>query len=135
MALPTALAISTSAQALNFQLGFGPNASSDFQAAANEAAEAWSSVLTDNVTVNLNLEYTDLSEAGGVLGGAQPGKIKIKYEDYVSALFKDAISSEDFLSVNSLPLSAKGREQIQLFQAGSINLDKVKLESLKNLLF
>ncbi|MEM6597021.1 MAG: NF038122 family metalloprotease [Cyanobacteria bacterium P01_C01_bin.69] len=129
VALPTALAISTSAQALNFQLGFGPNASSDFQAAANEAAEAWSSVLTDNVTVNLNLEYTDLSEAGGVLGGAQPGKIKIKYEDYVSALFKDAISSEDFLSVNSLPLSAKGREQIQLFQAGSINLDKVKLES------
>ena len=55
MALPTALAISTSAQALNFQLGFGPNASSDFQAAANEAAESLSSLLTDIVTVILSI--------------------------------------------------------------------------------
>ncbi len=129
LALPAALAVALPVQALGFQFDFGANTSDEFQAATREAADLWSSVLKDDVTVSLRFEYTDLSRAGGVLGGVQPGKIKVKYEDYVDAAFNDARSSQDFAGISSLPLSAKGRETLQSFQSGDIGASKVELAS------
>ncbi|MEN8447247.1 MAG: NF038122 family metalloprotease, partial [Cyanobacteria bacterium J06555_13] len=128
-ALSATPVVSTPAQAVSFQFDFGSNTSDELQRATQEAAGVWSSLLKDDVTVNLRIDYADLSEAGSVLGGVQPGKIKVKYEDYVEALFKDATSSDDFLGVSTLPLSSKGREAFQDFQTGKIDIGKVKLES------
>lgn len=129
IALPATFVAALPVQALGFQFDFGANTSDEFQSATRAAADRWSSVLKDDVTVNLRFEYTDLSEAGGVLGGVQPGKIKVKYEDYVDAAFNDALSSQDFAGISSLPLSAKGRETLQRFQAGDISASKVELAS------
>lgn len=117
------------AQAISFNFDFGSGVSDDFQRAAQEAAGLWSNVLQDDVVVDLRLEYSDLSTAGSVLGGAQPAKVKVKYEDYTNALFKDAISSTDFLGLDALQLSAKDREELQAFQSGQLLPEAVKLES------
>ena len=117
-ALPLTL-MARSAQALSFRFDFDRKVPDDFQAAAQEAADVWSSVLKDDVVVDLRIEYTDLSSFGPVLGGAQPGKVKVKYEDYVDALFRDATSANDLSALNSLPLSSEGRQIVQSFQPGS----------------
>ena len=119
--LPTALAVGlpltlisqSPASALTFRLDFDRSVPDDFQVAAREAADMWSAVLKDDVVVDLKIEYGDLSSAGAVLGGAQPGKVKVKYEDYVDALYQDSISATDLSAVSSLPLSSEGREFLQ----------------------
>ncbi|NJM98957.1 MAG: hypothetical protein HC800_19005 [Phormidesmis sp. RL_2_1] len=128
-ALPLALMASSSAQAVSFRLDFASDVPDGFQQATREAADLWSSLLMDDVIVDLRIEYADLSAAGTVLGGVQPNKIKVKYEDYVEALLKDASSSHDFLGIDHMQISAKGREAIQKFHAGQLDLDNIKLES------
>ncbi|MEL7356652.1 MAG: NF038122 family metalloprotease [Cyanobacteria bacterium J06560_6] len=130
LAVPIGLLAASPANAVSFRFDFGRNVSDEFQFAAQAAADSWSSVLKDETVVDLRIEYTDLSSVGGsVLGGVQPGKVKVKYEDYVNALFRDAISTNDFKGLDSLQLSAKGREAIQDFQAGDLDARKSNLES------
>ncbi len=130
LAIPVALIPQSSAQALNFRFDFGGNVSDDFQQAAQEAAGMWSSVLKDDVAVDIRVEYSDLSSAGAVLAGARPNKVKVKYEDYVQAMLKDAVSSNDIQALGSLQLSSKGQEAIQEFQAGALSsVEKIKLDS------
>ncbi|MEO0887716.1 MAG: NF038122 family metalloprotease [Cyanobacteria bacterium J06648_10] len=130
LAVPIGLLAASPANAVSFRFDFGRNVSDEFQFAAQAAADSWSSVLKDETVVDLRIEYTDLSSVGGsVLGGVQPGKVKVKYEDYVNALFRDAISTNDFKGLDSLQLSAKGREAIQDFQAGDLDAGKSDLDS------
>lgn len=130
LAVPIGLLAASPANAVSFRFDFGRNVSDEFQFAAQAAADSWSSVLKDETVVDLRIEYTDLSSVGGsVLGGVQPGKVKVKYEDYVNALFRDAISTNDFKGLDSLQLSAKGREAIQDFQAGDLDVGKSDLDS------
>lgn len=136
-ALPIAIAIAPSAallsqpsaQALSFRFDFDSSVSDDFQAATQEAASLWSDLLKDDVVVDLRVEYEDLSGAGDVLAGIKPGKVKVKYEDYVQALLQDSISTEDFQGLSSLQLSSKGQEALQEFQAGGISVQEVDLDS------
>ena len=111
--LPLALVPQPPAQALSFRLDFGRDVPDDFQAVARDAADRWSAVLKDDVVVDLKIEYGDLSDSGAVLGGAQPGKVKVKYEDYVNALYQDSVSTTDLSALSSLPLSSEGREILQ----------------------
>lgn len=113
-AVPLTMAAQTDAQAVTFRFEYGGGISNEFKAATQEASNAWSSVLKDDTVVDLRIEYTDLSNVGAsVLGGAQPGKIRVKYEDYVNALFQDASSSNDFEGLSSLQLSSEGRSYLQ----------------------
>ena len=129
LAMPIAIAASTPADAVSFNFDFAPTVPEELKQASEEAASLWSPLLKDDVVVRLQVGYSDLSEAGSVLGGVQPGKVKVKYEDYTDALLKDAVSSSDWLGINNLPLSAKGNEALQNYQAGNIALSKVELES------
>ena len=129
LSVPLAIADQAPAQALSFRFDFDSNVSNEFQLATQQAADQWSAVLKDDVVIDLRIEYSDLSSAGSVLGGTQPGKVKVKYDDYVSALLRDAISDTDFMALDSLQLSSKGRESLQEFQAGAISANKAKLES------
>ena len=133
LAIAATCAISAPAQAVSFRFDFANGVSDEFQQATQTAADRWSSVLKDDVVVDLRIEYSDLSAADdaadSVLGGIQPGKVKVKYEDYVSALLRDSVSSTDFQALNSLQLSAKGREALQDVQLGTLNPYKAKLDS------
>ena len=138
IALPITLplAIQQPGQALSFRFDFDRQVPNDFQAVALEAGDAWSALLKDDVVVDLRIEYEDLSSSGNILAGVQPSKVKVKYEDYVGALFNDAISPTDLSAVNSLPLSSEGRQIAQSFQLGSEapKKDKLKSESFAFLL-
>ena len=104
----------SSAQAVSFRFDFGNNVSSDFQKAAEAAGEVWSAELKDDVVVDLRVELTDLSVLGGdILGGAQPGKLTVSYQDYLDATVRDVVSSNDYLSLNSFQLSSDDRTSIQ----------------------
>lgn len=130
IALPVALVPQSSAWALSFRFDFDDSVSDDFQQATQEAANTWSSVLKDDVVVDLRVEYSDLSEAGAVLAGVRPDKVKVKYEDYVQAMLKDAVSQNDIQALGSLQLSSKGQEALQEFQVGSLSSSKkIKLDS------
>lgn len=118
------------AQAVSFRFDFGRNVSSEFRSAAIEAGNAWSSVLKDDTVVELRLEYQDLSSIGGdILGGAQPGRVTVSYDQYVNALFQDAVSSNDYAGINSLQLSADDRVNLQSFQRGYRRAGQIKLDS------
>ncbi len=132
LALPGALTLQPAAQALSFRFDFAGNPSEEFQTAAREAADLWSSVLKDNVTVDLRIEYGDLSSVDSVLGGALPGKVQVDYDQYVSALLRDSVSSNDFLALNNLQLSSQDYELIQEFQAGAFNTQKGDLKVNSN---
>lgn len=105
-ALTAALALAglaPSAQALNIVLtdvGATPMAAnqlSAFQAAANY----WSSKLTDNITVYVNIAFNDLPS--GVLGSTFSAPTTISYNSLRSHLATDAKSATDSLAVASLP--------------------------------
>jgi hypothetical protein len=133
LALPSALTLQPAAQALSFRFDFAGNPSDEFQTATREAADLWSSVLKDDVTIDLRIEYSDLSSIGSVLGGAQPGKIQVDYDRYVAALLQDSVSGNDFLALNNLQLSSQDHELVQEFQAGAFSSKKgeIKLNSDK----
>jgi hypothetical protein len=73
------------------------NVISGFQAAANR----WSALFTDTMTVNIDINYGPLGN--GILGGASSAKGTIAYGAFVDAIATDASSSNDTLAVASLP--------------------------------
>lgn len=133
-AVPLAMVVQCPARALSFRFDFDRNVPDDFRAATQEAGNAWSSVLKDDVIVDLKIEYKDLSPSGAVLGGARPGRVKVKYEDYVEAIFRDAVSANDLSAINSLPLSSEGRQAAQAFQLGAKVPSDLKSKSFDFLL-
>ncbi|WP_310485385.1 NF038122 family metalloprotease [Chamaesiphon sp. VAR_48_metabat_403] len=64
------------------------------------AGALWSSIYTDNVTVNVNINFTALGT--GILGGANPTNQSFSYSQVYNALRNDRTSADDNLSVNSL---------------------------------
>jgi len=130
LALPIVSGLQAPAQAVSFRFDFGRNVSSEFRSAAKEAGDAWSSVLKDDTVVELRLEYEDLSNIGGdILGGAQPGRVTVNYDQYVNALFQDAVSSNDYAGINSLQFSSSDRDSLQAFQQGYQKASKINLKS------
>lgn len=84
--------------ALTFNFNSTGNASADaaFQAAGN----LWSSVLTDNVTVNINVGFTALG--AGILGSTGSTKGTVLYSDFSSVLAADQTSAFDDIAVDHL---------------------------------
>lgn len=71
-----------------------------------EAANFWDSMLTDDVTVNLNIGFSSLDP--GVLAQAGSNKVDILYHNAILALFNDATSDADMLATKSLECSDLG---------------------------
>ena len=88
------------ANALTFN--FSPAAGTSQQAidGFRSAGALWSSVLTDNVTVNVNINFTALGT--GILGGANPTNQAFSYSQVYNALNSDRTSADDNRAVNSL---------------------------------
>lgn len=67
------------------------------------AANRWSAVLTDNITINLQIGYTTLSP--DVLGQTTSSFTQFPYRTTAAALGTDRTSPEDFSSYGALPVS------------------------------
>ena len=104
LGLATALgatALGTTAQATpNFTLTFLNSTSVAEQAAFNQAAAIWSSVLADNVTVNLTVGTAALGT--GILAAADSTQVLYSYTNTRNALVADATSSNDTIATTNL---------------------------------
>jgi hypothetical protein len=90
----------TPANALTFN--FSPAAGTSQMAIDGFAAAGnlWSSVFTDNVTVNININFTALSP--GTLGETSASNRNYAYNQVYNALKNDRTSADDNTAVNSL---------------------------------
>ena len=99
-----AFALSSSAVVFNFSPAPGTPvaAIAGFQA----AGARWSSLLGDNVTININIAFTTLAPT--VLGSTSSSLGTISYNGFRSALNLDRTSSLDNTAVANLPLGSFG---------------------------
>jgi hypothetical protein len=99
-----ALAFAGSAQALvinfNHAANMDANALAGFQAAANR----WSAVLHDDVTVNLNIGFSALGP--GILGSTGSKRGFLDYSEYRDALVADAWGATDKAAISHLSQSS-----------------------------
>ncbi|PSB57566.1 NF038122 family metalloprotease [Chamaesiphon polymorphus] len=91
----------TPASALTFD--FRPVAGTSAEAIAgfNTAGARWSSLFTDNVTINIDINFTKL--AANVLAQAGSTRQRYDYSRVYTALSGDRTSADDFTAVASLP--------------------------------
>ena len=90
----------TPANALTFNFTPASGTSSDAISGFTAAGNLWSSVLTDNVTVNINIGFTALSP--GTLGEAGSTTQQFNYDRVYTALNNDKSSADDYAAVKSL---------------------------------
>ena len=77
--------------------GMPQNAIDGFTAAAN----LWSSILTDDIIVNININFTALG--AGILGSASSTTESIYYNNFRTSLIADASSLDDATATANLP--------------------------------
>ncbi len=82
---------------LNPAPGLDPNALSGFQLAANY----WQSKLLDDVTVNINVNFSVLGP--GILGSTGSSQLAFTVSNVMGALAFDASSANDLLAVGGFP--------------------------------
>jgi hypothetical protein len=100
--LGMSLLASNTANALtfNFSLYGSDSLTVDQQNAFNIAAAAWSSVLTDNVTVNIQIGFAALG--ANILGQTSLSEGSVGYASVVGQLAANATSAADAIAVNTL---------------------------------
>lgn len=99
-ALTLAAAAGGAAAAPTFNFSFIPGTSIQAQQGFIDAAARWSSLLTDNVTVNLTVGFNPLEP--GILGQAQSAQQLYSYNTFRNALGDDIRSHYDTRAVGSL---------------------------------
>ncbi len=88
------------AHALTFSVQAQPGTPTSAVEAFNTATQLWSSILLDDVTVNLNITFGQLNP--NVLGNTQPNEVSFNYGAVRNALIADATSSQDAIATRNL---------------------------------
>ncbi|MCX7008313.1 MAG: NF038122 family metalloprotease [Kiritimatiellaeota bacterium] len=97
------------AHALSFNLTYDPSMAPEAISGFNMAANLWSAVLADNITINLFVGYQDISNpniiAQTATGDPQywAAQADSSYTTYYNALMSHRTSADDFLAVANLP--------------------------------
>jgi len=91
----------TAAQALTFKFNYKPEMDVQALTGFQIAADLWSSKLTDDVTVNLNIGFEQLES--NILGQASSNLSVFSYLDVKNALLADKKSADDEIAVLNLP--------------------------------
>ena len=100
----------TAAKALNFNFSYAPGTSWEQIMGFEVAGAIWGSYLTDNTTVNIYVETTDLLP-DNVIGGALPGfKAGQDYREFRDAIGADITSADDQLAHSTLSLPDGGHQ-------------------------
>ncbi|HEX9172741.1 MAG TPA: NF038122 family metalloprotease [Telluria sp.] len=97
-------AYASSAQALVINFAYAPDMDARALAGFQAAANRWSSVLHDDVSVNLNIGFSQLG--AGILGSTGSTRGTIAYDDFRNALAADAWGATDQAAVAGLSQSS-----------------------------
>ena len=101
LALTAIISGTTSAQALQVNFGYTQGMTVEQMLAFEMAGDIWSSYLTDDVTVNINVGMTNLLEGvdlpENVIGGALPEIVANQsYQTFMKGLKLDLTSANDY---------------------------------------
>ena len=91
---------SSGSSALTFNFTFLPTSSPADIAAFTAAGNIWSSLLTDNVTINMTVGTNALP--AGVLAQASSTRALFSYTDFRNSMLADVTSADDAMAVASL---------------------------------
>lgn len=94
----------TAAQALTFNFSAVPGIDAKAIAGFQSAGNLWSSVFTDNVTINIGIGFDALDP--GVLAEAGSIQYKYSYMNVKNALWGDITSADDLTAVSNLQTSS-----------------------------
>jgi hypothetical protein len=95
----------SSAHAITFNFNYAPNTSPEVINGFNEAANLWSTLLTDDVVINLNVQFTTIPS--GSLGRFDPSRVNVTYEEFTAALWSDITSPDDAIASANLPQGSR----------------------------
>lgn len=95
----------TPVKALSFNFSYASGMDAQAVSGFQQAGALWSSLFTDNVTVNIAIGFTDLSKSDpGTIGIASSERVTFSnYNGIYTALKNDRTSSDDNAAVASLP--------------------------------
>lgn len=100
----------STAQALQFDFSYAPDTTWEQIMGFEIAGAIWASYLTDNTTVNIHVQTTNLLP-DNVIGGALPGfKAQQDYREFRNAIGADITSADDQLAYSSLSLPDGGHQ-------------------------
>jgi len=100
LAAAALLVTSGAASAVTFNFTFVAGTSAQAQAAFNAAAARWSSVLTDNVTLDMTVGTAALG--AGILASTGSRSVDFSYSNFYTALGNDRTSANDNTAFGSL---------------------------------
>lgn len=106
LALACAALTAGASQALTINYTFLPGTSEQAQQAIRVAGAEWTSLITSDVTVDLNFE-TGLRLSSGILGTTRSLKIDLGYDDFKTRLTQVSTSAADAIAVANLPKTTK----------------------------
>ena len=101
VSLVVLLSVSSAQAQLTFNLIPASGMSSQAITGFQEAADRWSNVFNDNITINLNIDFATLS--GTTLASAGSTKQSYSYSSFTSALGSDVSSANDSQATGALP--------------------------------
>ncbi len=108
LSVSTLLITTLPAQALNFNFSYAPGVSHEQMLGFEMAGKYWSNYLTDDVTVNVFVESTNMLPEN-VIGGALPGMTQYKqYQHFRSDFHKDITSNTDRKAFDSFNVDRHG---------------------------
>ncbi|MGC9524358.1 MAG: NF038122 family metalloprotease [Limnospira sp.] len=94
-----ALASPGQAATFNFVHDFGT--SQEIADAFDRAGDIWSSILYDDVEINIFVKYDQMA-SDTVLGGARPEMVEVSYNQYLNRIFRDITSEDDLRAFKTL---------------------------------
>jgi len=92
------------ANALTFNMTFTPESTAADIQAFTQAGQIWSSLLSDEVTINLNVGTATLG--AGILAQASSTRVAFNYSSYYAGLSADATSAADSMALGTLSNSS-----------------------------
>jgi hypothetical protein len=98
-----ALAAPARAATFNFVHDFGT--SQEVVNAFDRAGDIWSSMLYDDVEINIFVKYNPMT-SDTVLGGARPEMVEVSYNQYLNRAFQDITSEDDLAAFKNLQFDA-----------------------------
>jgi len=100
------LLASGASSALTFNFTFLSTSTAQANQAFVDAGARWSSLFSDNITVNMTVGTAPLG--AGILASTGSARTTVNYSTFRSALATDASSANDATAVSSLPTSSFG---------------------------
>lgn len=109
------------AQAVTFNFSYGTNTPQEVIDSTALAGDIWSSQLSDDVALNIHIDFGALSD--GLLGGARPNMVRVKYKDVLTAMLLDTTSSDDQLAFENIQTDEASKQSFLDYQAGNLKAD------------